>query len=258
MRQFTRILVLGSLCGITLLAQTSDAGPPYVTDDPEPVDLHHWEINLAIQEYHSDDGWSGSIPLADINYGLCKDVQAHIQPMFNYDQPVDGSKHFGAGDLELGCKYRFIHETDFLPQVALYPLFEVPTGNRQEGLGNGKAQVFVPVWIQKQFGKWTSFGGGGYWFNPGVGNHNYAYAGWVIQRKVTDWFTPGLEVQFRSAQAVGVPPSTALNVGGVIDLSETYHILYSAGHTVQGNSEFQGYLALQITFGPKEQDHSKK
>ncbi|HEV2472203.1 MAG TPA: hypothetical protein VGS41_06025, partial [Chthonomonadales bacterium] len=40
------------LVGLTLLAAAPAAaaaspGPPYVTDDPEPVDLHHWEVYLA-------------------------------------------------------------------------------------------------------------------------------------------------------------------------------------------------------------------
>ena len=52
--------------------------------------------------------------------------------------------------------------------------------------------------------------------------------------------------------------SVALNAGGIWDLSETYHILFSAGHTVQGRSEFQGYLALQITFGPEDEKAAKK
>ena len=69
-------------------------------------------------------------------------------------------------------------------------------------MGNGKTQVFVPVWIQKEFGKWTTYGGGGYWFNPGEGNRDYWFAGWEVQRKLTEKFTAGLEIQFRTADTV--------------------------------------------------------
>jgi len=61
-----------------ILATAALAGPPFVTDDPEPVELHHWEIYLATQQYHNADGWSGTSPHLEINYGVLPDVQLHI------------------------------------------------------------------------------------------------------------------------------------------------------------------------------------
>lgn len=238
-------LVALAFCG-TLLG-----GPPFVTDDPEPVELHHWEIYLASQQYHSADGWSGTAPHLEMNYGVLPEMQLHLIAPLAYDNPSDGRSHFGYGDTELGVKYRFVRETGSRPQIGIFPLIELPTGNSGQGLGNGRAQVFLPVWLQKEFGDWTTYGGGGYWFNPGQGNRDYWYAGWELQRKITESFAGGLEIQYRTADTVGAGPATALNAGGIWDLSETYHILFSAGHTVHGRSEFQGYLALQITLGPE-------
>ena len=48
-----------------------------------------------------------------------------------------------------------------MPQVGIFPLLEVPTA-AQEGLGNGHATAFLPLWLQKSWGKWTVYGGGGY------------------------------------------------------------------------------------------------
>jgi hypothetical protein len=261
MRSNLRYPILAGLAVLALalsLASNAQAGPPFVTDDPETTPFQHWEIDLATQQFHAAHGWSGTVPQLELDYGVLPDVQLHVIGLSSYDRSPGEPAHFGAGDTELGVKYRFIHETDSMPQVGIFPLVELPTGNSSEGLGNGRAQVFLPIWLQKSIGPWTTYGGGGYWFNPGPENHNYWYAGWLVQRKVTASFSPGLEIQFRSTQTVGGRPSTALNAGATWDLNDTYHILFSAGHTVQGESQFQGYLALQITFGPKEDDKSKK
>ncbi|MDB6137245.1 MAG: hypothetical protein JWO94_317 [Verrucomicrobiaceae bacterium] len=262
MPQNSRFPILVRLCVAALsLAGAAYAGPPFVTDDPEPVELHHWEIYLATQQYHSADGWSGTAPHVEVNYGALPDVQLHVIAPIAYDRPSHGASHYGYGDTELGFKYRFIHETDSFPQIGIFPLVELPSGNSHDNLGNGKTQVFLPVWIQKEFGKWTTYGGGGYWINPGIDNRDYWYAGWQVQRKLSEAFTAGLEVQYRTADSVDGRDSTALNAGAIWDISDTYHLLFSAGHTVQGRSEFQGYLALQITFGPEDEKaarHSAK
>ena len=42
-------------------------------------------------------------------------------------------------------------------------------------------------------------------------------------------------------------PETRFNVGAVIDLSKTQHILWSAGRGIQGPNRFQTYVAVQLT-----------
>jgi len=256
-----RCLCLASLALFAFsMAGRTYAGPPFVTDDPEPVELHHWEFYLATQQYHDSDGWSGTAPHLEVNYGAMLDTQLHLIAPLAYDKPADGTSHYGYGDMELGVKYRFVHtgEEGSEFQLGIFPLVELPTGNSDKGLGNGKSQVFVPLWLQKDFGKWTTYGGGGYWFNPGEGNRDYWFAGWEVQRKLTDSLTAGIEGQFRTADTVNAHHSFALNAGGIWDLSEKYHVLFSAGHTVRGRSEFQGYLGLQLTFGSDDEKTASK
>ena len=50
----------------------------------------------------------------------------------------------------------------------------------------------MPLWLQKSVGPWTSYGGGGYWFNPGAGNRSYAYVGWQMQRHLSELATLGV------------------------------------------------------------------
>ena len=165
-----------------VLARPAAAGPPFLTDDPVPVDYQHWEIYGFSQGTHKQGDTSGTLPGVEINYGAAPNLQLHlIAPVGAFDKPGGsaGTK-FGYGDTELGVKYRFIEESKdgWWPQVGVFPLFEAPTGNLQRGLGTGRVHEFLPVWLQKDFDPWVTYGGGGYWINPGPGNQNYWFAGW--------------------------------------------------------------------------------
>ncbi len=106
---------------------------------------------------------------------------------------------WGAGDVELGVKYRFIEQDKegAAPSAAFYPLIETPTGDAARGLGGGRARIFLPVWLQKDFGDWSTFGGGGYWINPGPGARNFGFLGWALTRKIDERLTLGAEIYTR-------------------------------------------------------------
>lgn len=159
----------------------------------------------------------------------------------------------GLGDTELGAKYRFVTpgEDDWWPQVGVFPLIEVPTGNAPRGLGAGEMREYLPIWVQKDFGDWTSYGGGGYWVNPGMGNRNYWFAGWLLQRQVTKDLALGVEVFHQTADTVGGQDSTGFNLGGIYDFSNRLHLLFSGGRGLQNpalTNQFSYYLAIQSTF----------
>jgi hypothetical protein len=119
-------------------------------------------------------------------------------------------------------------------------------------LGSGHTQLFLPVWIQKTMGKWTTYGGGGYWITPGSGNKNSWFAGGLLQYQLTKNFASGAEVYTRTAQVVDGRASTQLNLGFVWDLTDHYHLMGSAGPALSGPSGYQTYFAFQWTFGPEE------
>jgi hypothetical protein len=245
-----KITFLALMATLTV-SQTARAGPPYITDDPEPVELHDWEVIVSFLGFHDTGGWTGQAPFLDVNYGAFDEVQLHIAPSLALSSAPRGPFQFGYGDTELGVKYRFVEETPNCPQIAIYPLLEVPTGDANRSLGSGNSDAFLPLWIEKNFGPWTAYGGGGYWINPGADNKNWGYVGGVVQRKLMPNLTLGVEAFYETPRVAGGTSNTVLNFGGGIDLSDTYHILFSAGHTVQGASAFDCFLGLQITFGPK-------
>ena len=245
-----RLVLLSGM--LLLIPAVGLAGPPYTTDDPEPVEYQHWEFYLASQLSKDTDGWSGTCPHFEMNYGAYKNLQLHVIAPLSFVQPTEASSHMGYGDTELGAKYRFIEEGKWRPQIGIFPIVEVPTGNK--GLGNGHTQVFLPIWLQKSFGKWTSYGGGGYWINPGTGNKNFSFVGWQIQRKLNERLSVGTEIYHTSAKEIEGKSETRFNVGMVYDFNERHHLLFSAGRGITGENKAQFYIGYQLTIGP----HSNK
>jgi hypothetical protein len=243
---------LGSLgLAVLLVSAKAAAGPPYVTDDPEPVDYRHWEVYLASQSFHDKDGWTGTGPHVEVNYGVVPDVQLHVIAPLAYSIPEGGPRAYGYGDTELGAKFRFIEERSWVPMIGTFPLLEVPTGSRSAGLGNGSAQALIPVWLQKSFGPWQTYGGVGVWLDFGNRDRHWWYFGWQVQRSIFRWLAIGAEVFHQTPEESGAGGDSRFNVGMIFDLTDTHHFLLSGGRGFEGSNLFQGYIAYQATFGPK-------
>jgi hypothetical protein len=242
---------VGALC--LSLGSAAEAGPPFRTDDPEPVDYQHWEVYGFSAATHAEGDTAGVLPGVEINYGVIPDVQLHVIAPVAFDKPRGSGTKFGYGDTELGVKYRFIQEDEngWRPMVGIFPLIEVPTGNASRGLGTDHAQEFIPIWLQKGFGKWLTYGGGGYWFNPGVNAKNFWFVGWLLQYQVTDALALGGEVFHQTADTNRGKDTTGFNLGGVFDITDNHHILFSAGRGIKNvttTNKFSYYVAYQLTF----------
>jgi subtilisin family serine protease len=238
-----------------LIPGSANAGPPFRTDDPEPVDYMHYEFYTPFfTGTHVRGDTSGVGPAFELNYGLIPNGQLHIVAPLAFDSPAGGAKQFGYGDTELGFKYRFIQEDEkgVRPQVGVFPFLELTTGNESQGLGAGHLRVYLPLWVQKSFGDWTTYGGGGYWINHGndTDDKDFWFFGWLLQRKITDKLTLGGEIFHQTADTINGKDSTGFNIGGFYNIDEHNHILFSAGRGFQNASEsnlYSWYIAYQIT-----------
>ncbi len=236
-----------AVLAIVFAPATGHAGPPYVTDDPEPVEFRHWEFYLASQHFIARDFATGTAPHVEVNYGAWPGLQLHLLAPLVYARASGGPTFYGVGDIELGAKVRFVDEGPWRPMVGTFPMFELPTGDAARGLGTGHLHVLIPLWLQKSFGPWTSYGGGGLWVDPGKGNRNYGYFGWLLQRRLSQLATLGTEIFYTTPDQVGGSANLRFNLGLVVDFTEHHHLLFSAGRSIVGNTVFQGYLAYQMT-----------
>jgi hypothetical protein len=226
------------------------AGPPFLTDDPEPVDVGHREAYLFATADTSDPGTSGQLPALEVNWGAAPELQLHLVAPVAFSDPSPGPRASGFGDVVLGAKLRLLDETDSAPQVGIFPMVSLPTGSASRGLGNGAATVTLPVWVQKSFGPWTTYGGGGYTFNRATDGTDYPFGGWLLQRQLT----PGLAIAgevFALGRTSPTAPGTAIvNVGGQWELAHGLSLLGSVGHSVAGARHTVAYLGLYTTWGP--------
>ncbi len=200
------------------------AGPPYVTDDPEPTDLHKWEIyNFVVGA--RDDGITAADFGFDINYGGFKDVQLTTTLALHSESGAPVT----VDDAELAVKYKFLHHDPhgLAPDISVFPRVSLPTGP-----GSRYAQFLVPVWLQKDFGATSVFGGGGYTFNPGPGNRDYAIWGAVLTQQLRPGFQLGVEYAGQGRAGTDVPPLHVLNLGTVIHIKGPYSLLGSFGQGV--------------------------
>jgi hypothetical protein len=220
------------------------AGPPYLTDDPEPVDLHHWELYLFTAGQVSSGRASGLGPAMEANYGPFEDVQLQIQVPLAYGTGGDGQRHRGLGNLGVGFKYRFLHESEGTPQMALYPSVLAPAGGG-EVLGDSHWRLFLPLWAQKGFGPWSLVGGGGWMRNPGQGNRDYTVAGLLLQRQLAEGYSVGVEVFHQGASDVDDPGFSTWNIGFECALTSHLQLVGSGGEVFRGVKGTQFYLGLR-------------
>ncbi len=92
--RYSKRLFLSVFLLCLLLKKDSFAGPPFATDDPVPVDYKHTEIYFASTYTRDKGGSSGSLPMLDMNYGICPEVHAHVTTPFNFNTNVALVKYY--------------------------------------------------------------------------------------------------------------------------------------------------------------------
>jgi hypothetical protein len=241
------------LCAASLAAPLpAAAGPPFVTDDPVPVEYQGWEINNALLGTLVRGGALAGLPSIDINYGAWPGIQLHLQPQIAAAWGATGIDA-GIGDTQIGAKIRLLDENQqgWTPMVSIYPIFTAPTGNASRALGAGVGRTFLPVWVDKTFGNWIVDGGAAYSINPGSAGRNAWFVGGLLLYQFTKNLQLGGELFLQTAQIRGAPSAPGFNLGGTYDFTHNYHLLFSAGQGlshVSSANRCSLYLALQLTY----------
>lgn len=238
-------------------------GPPYQTDDPVPVDYQHFEFYI----FGGADGTPVEMdsvgPAAEFNWGALPRLQLHvilpagsINPSNNpiYAPAGTGPSAFGLIDMEAGAKVAFLKESKHVPQIGTFVMFEVPTGSYDRGLGVGKLYYKVPIWLQKNEGKWLFDGGVGYEIVPQTDYRSFWYTGWLIKRELSKRWELGAEVFGHQREGLATPQtegSTLIDVGGYYHFKNHpgEQFLFCYGHSIAGQTENYAYAGMYWTWG---------
>jgi len=238
-------LGLGLILGWLLLGGTAEAGPPFVTDDPEVPPVGGWEINIPFTLNRTPGLTQINAPLFDFNYGLPQLQLEFDVPMAVSSDDRKGT-NAGLGDLLYGVKWRFFEDEKTQIQFATYPQMFAPTGNYRRGLGGGRPNYILPLLAQKSWDKWTLYGDVGYRLQTALGQQSYWYSGVVLQRDITERLSLGVELFGNTPTVPNGRPDIAFNVGGSLKLQEHLNFIFTAGRDIVGDTHAMLYLGLQI------------
>jgi hypothetical protein len=243
-------------------------GPPYQTDDPVPVDFGHYEFYI----FGGLDGTPVAIgtvgPAFEFNWGVVPRVQLHAILPWGVSVPSNsaiyqpagqGPSAFGLTDMELGAKIAFIKETKHFPQIGSFTMFEMPTGNADKGLGVGKVWYKLPIWLQKNQGKWLFDGGAGYQVVPQKDYRNFPYGGFLVKKELNERLELGAEMFAHGAEGLAAAQTES---SAMVDVGGYYHFkhhdgeqfLFCYGHSVAGQTENYAYVGMYWTWGKDKGD----
>jgi hypothetical protein len=225
------------------------AGPPYLTDDPEPTDYQHFEIYTFSNGTATRDGVNGEGGI-DFNYGGAPNLQLTATVPAAYNFPSAGAAVASpVGNIELAAKYRFLTQQNVGVDVAIFPRVFLPSAS--SAVGEQHASFLFPVWMEKDWDQWSAFGGGGCAINQGGDSRNYCLMGGVIARQIVPELQIGLELFHQTPDTQGGEATTSVGAGFRYDLNEHFHLLGYLGRGIQNvdtTDRYNWYGSVLFTF----------
>ena len=223
----------------TILSYGAVAGPPFQADDPEPTDYTHFEIYAFAEGAVARDDVNGESGI-DLNYGATHDLQLTAVLPLAFDSPASGSGSVNLGRIELAGKLRVLHQDEIGIDVAVFPRVFLPAGSAE--VGERHTSLLLPVWVEKDWGNWSAFGGGGCTLNRGGNSENFCLTGWTVTRQVLPDLLIGAEIFYQTTDTKGGRATTTVGGGFKYDLSENYHLLGYFAPAVQNASTTNRYV----------------
>jgi hypothetical protein len=169
--------------GLLMSASPALAGPPFQSDDPQPTDYKHFEIYAFTKGVTGEAGRSGQSGI-DFNYGAAPNLQLTAVLPYGFDNPSSDVSASGLSNVELAAKYRFLRQDTFGLDVSFFPRVFLPSPS---DAGDARSSLLLPLWVQRDWGDVSAFGGGGCQFAlNGPARHSCVVGGTVTRQFLPD------------------------------------------------------------------------
>lgn len=222
----------------------------YLTDTPQTMNYEQGEADIYSDLTKIKNDYGLRAPGFEARIGVMTDFQVRINIPAVVSITPGLTTTYGYGDLDIGFKYRFIHETETIPQVAFYPKFTLPSGSPDLRIGNGRNFERIPLWLQKTWKPWILSGGGGYAIDHNPRKFNYVFGGILLRYVFNPQLTLGGELFARGPVSLTDHSVLLLNVGGSYDFTPNVFLLFSAAHSIAGIKTLKSFVGLGLRWGP--------
>jgi len=227
----------------------SQAGPPFLTNDPGTPGNTNWEINLASMQVITRNASSYQVPQIDLNFGVGDRIQLTYEVPYVLQTSMGEPVQSGWGNGYPGVKWRFLDQGEGGWQMSVFPQMETAGSElaRQKAIAAAGPRYLLPFEVSKKMGSLDVDFEAGYY----VAGHGpkERILGLAAGRSVTERLELDAELYDDRAYDGG-PHSTTLDIGGRYKLHRGVIALFMAGRSINGFShsqpEFMGYLGVQI------------
>lgn len=235
-----------ALVVVGLTVAPARGGPPFVTNDADPPDLHQLAVNMPYtRKRAAAGGASGEIVTFDVNYGADRYTQVSVEVPFPYvTAPTDGTQA-GAGDVLLEYKRRFGLD-DRRGYFGVNPQLTLPTGDPDRGLSAGRATLQLPVLYQRRHGRTLFYHDLRYRYRAGDEGNSFWFLGTAFESRIHPRLELGAEVFATTAAAPGGSGNSGFNVGGKYVLRKGLKLMFPAGRSLEGDPQSTVFLGLKV------------
>jgi hypothetical protein len=256
----------------------AQAGPPFLTDDPETPGNKHWEINTGwIADRNPGDSYY-QVPDFDFNYGWGDRIQLKYELPIAVHTDQNNTTSAGLGESLLGVKWRFYEHkrADAKPgddkavnfSFGTYPQLSLnnPTSAVRRGVVLNGPQFLLPLEANARLGWLRVDGEVGYWFT-----NKHVPQSWIRGMIAGHEFTEKTELyaeifdQQDANRVDGGPKQrlSTLGLGGrhALNHDNSVLLMFMGGRSFQavtrtnGQPSWIAYVGVQFLLGPKEENH---
>jgi hypothetical protein len=245
-RAARRFLIALVSLALAMSAVPALAGPPFQSDDPQPTDTKHFEIYAFTKGVTGDMGQNGQSGI-DFNYGAAPDLQLTAVLPYGFNNPAGDVAASGLSNVELAAKYRFLHQDTFGLDVSFFPRVFMPSPS---SVGDQQSSLLLPIWVQKDWGDISAFGGGGCQYTLDGPARHFCIVGGTLARQFLPKLQLGVELFHQTSDGI-TPASTSLGTGGKYDIDAHYHLLAYVARGLENvpqTGAWNWYGAVLFTF----------